>query len=171
MARSNILVGGSRIVVRVAEIAAGLFVLAILAGLLGSAVEQGRFTTLLLGPGPDAGDRTTGMRLVMLLGLMMGIATLVALRALKGIVASVGAGDPFVMANAGRLRRIGWALLFLQLLEAPGLLIAGHFPSLGAAAPEPGLSLGGWLAVLMLFVLAQVFAAGTAMRDDLAGTI
>jgi len=170
MARSNILVGGSRIVVRVAEIAAGLFVLAILAGLLGSAVEQGRFTTLLLGPGADAGDRTTGMRLVMLLGLMMGIATLVALRALKGIVASVGAGDPFVMANAGRLR-IGWALLFLQLLEAPGLLIAGHFPSLGAAAPEPGLSLGGWLAVLMLFVLAQVFAAGTAMRDDLAGTI
>ncbi len=32
-------------------------------------------------------------------------------------------------------------------------------------------SLGGWLATLMIFVLARVFAIGTRMRDDLAMTI
>jgi hypothetical protein len=30
---------------------------------------------------------------------------------------------------------------------------------------------GGWLAVLLLFVLAQVFLEGTRMREDLEGTV
>jgi hypothetical protein len=29
----------------------------------------------------------------------------------------------------------------------------------------------GWLAVLLLFVLARVFDYGTRMRDDLEGTV
>jgi hypothetical protein len=29
----------------------------------------------------------------------------------------------------------------------------------------------GWLAILLLFVLAQVFREGTRMREDLAGTV
>jgi hypothetical protein len=29
----------------------------------------------------------------------------------------------------------------------------------------------GWLAILMLFVLAQVFLEGTRMREDLEGTV
>ncbi|TMQ04231.1 MAG: DUF2975 domain-containing protein, partial [Deltaproteobacteria bacterium] len=31
--------------------------------------------------------------------------------------------------------------------------------------------LTGWLAILLLFVLAQVFLEGTRMREDLEGTI
>jgi hypothetical protein len=32
-------------------------------------------------------------------------------------------------------------------------------------------NLAGWLVTLLVFVLARVFAAGTAMRDELEGTI
>jgi hypothetical protein len=42
---------------------------------------------------------------------------------------------------------------------------------MGSAAPNGDISIGGWIAVLMVFVLARVFAAGSAMRDDLEGTI
>ena len=31
--------------------------------------------------------------------------------------------------------------------------------------------LTGWLAILLLFVLAQVFLEGTRMREDLEGTV
>ena len=30
---------------------------------------------------------------------------------------------------------------------------------------------GGWIAVLMVFVLSRIFSAGAAMRDELEGTI
>ena len=36
---------------------------------------------------------------------------------------------------------------------------------------DAGFSASGWIAVLMAFVLARVFAEGTLMRDDLAGTV
>ena len=32
-------------------------------------------------------------------------------------------------------------------------------------------SLGGWIAVVMIFVLARVFRIGARMRDDLAMTV
>jgi hypothetical protein len=36
---------------------------------------------------------------------------------------------------------------------------------------EAGFSINGWLAVLLTFLLARVFAQGTRMRDDLEGTV
>jgi hypothetical protein len=36
---------------------------------------------------------------------------------------------------------------------------------------DAGFSVNGWLAVLLTFLLARVFAEGTVMRDDLAGTV
>jgi hypothetical protein len=36
---------------------------------------------------------------------------------------------------------------------------------------DAGFSTNGWLAVLLTFLLASVFAAGTRMRDDLEGTV
>jgi hypothetical protein len=76
-----------------------------------------------------------------------------------------------VAVNARRLRTIGWALLGLQLLDFPGALIGRCYPSLGPAAPDVTFSPGGWIAVLMVFVLSRVFAAGSAMKDDLEGTV
>jgi hypothetical protein len=34
-----------------------------------------------------------------------------------------------------------------------------------------GFSTSGWLAVLLVFVLARVFAVGAGMREELEGTV
>jgi Protein of unknown function (DUF2975). len=81
-------------------------------------------------------------------------------------------GDPFVAANASRLQTIAWALLALQLFS----LVIG---AIGKAVSTPahpvhldaGFSINGWLAVLLTFLLARVFAEGTLMREDLKGTV
>jgi hypothetical protein len=70
------------------------------------------------------------------------------------------------------LQSIAWALLALQLLS----LVIG---AIGKAVSTPahplhldaGFSVNGWLAVLLTFLLARVFAEGTHMRDDLEGTV
>ena len=49
---------------------------------------------------------------------------------------------------------------------AGAVSIPGHPLDLDA-----GFSISGWLAVLLTFLLARVFAEGTRMRDDLEGTV
>jgi hypothetical protein len=36
---------------------------------------------------------------------------------------------------------------------------------------DAGFSINGWLAVLLTFLLARVFAEGTLMREDLEATV
>jgi hypothetical protein len=81
-------------------------------------------------------------------------------------------GDPFLAANAQHLRVIAWALLGLQVVS----IVIGGIGLLLSTPPHPvefdaGLSPSGWLAVLLAFVLAHVFAEGAALREDLEGTI
>jgi hypothetical protein len=167
------LIKGSRLVVRIAIVLNRLFLVAVVVGLLLSWIFPAQFVPLLLQPTPgtDVQSALTGVRLLMLLGLAMAVVTDRLLAALAQIIASAGAGDPFISANARRLQTIGWALLTLQLLDIPGAFLAKFFPSLGSAAPDVTFSPGGWIAVLMVFVLSRVFAAGSAMRDDLEGTV
>jgi hypothetical protein len=84
----------------------------------------------------------------------------------------VRAGDPFVALNASRLQAIAWVLLALQLLS---LVIAAIAKTVSTPAHpvdlDAGFSINGWLAVLLTFLLARVFAEGALMRDDLEGTV
>jgi hypothetical protein len=167
------LIKGSRLVVRIAIVLNRLFLAAVVVALLLSWIFPAQFVALLLQPSPgtDVRSALTGVRLLMLLGAAMAVITDRLLAALAQIIASAGAGDPFISANARRLQTIGWALLALQLLDIPGALLEKFFPSLGSAAPDVTFSPGGWIAVLMVFVLSRVFAAGSAMSDDLEGTV
>ncbi len=169
----NALVRSSVVAVRIASLANQCFLLAVVLGLFASWLLAGQFTTMLLGTdtGADLSARTIGMRYEMVLGLVMAGVIYLLLRALGEMIGTVSLGDPFITANATRLRRIGWCLLALQLLELPASIIARAFPSLGSAAPDAGVSPGGWIAVLMVFVLARIFVAGASMRDDLEGTV
>ena len=167
------LIKGSRLFVRIAIIVNRVFFFGVIAMLVVSVILSTRFVPMLI-PNTSAADLApalTGLRLLMLIGLAMAVATEIVLRALAQIIASTGAGDPFIAANALRLRTIGWALLGLQLLAIPCALLDKFCPALGSAAPGASFSPGGWLAVLMVFVLSRVFAAGSAMRDDLEGTV
>jgi hypothetical protein len=77
-----------------------------------------------------------------------------------------------VAANASRLQSIAWALLALQVL---GMVIGGIANAVSTPAHpvdvDAGFSVNGWLAVLLTFVLARVFAKGALMREDLEGTV
>jgi hypothetical protein len=108
---------------------------------------------------------------MMLVGIAMAVGIDRLFAALTAMIETARAGDPFIAANARRLQTIGWALLGLQLLDIPVSLIERSFPSVGMGTPDPPLSISGWMAVLLVFVLSRVFAAGSAMREELEGVI
>jgi hypothetical protein len=112
------------------------------------------------------------LRAIAVIGLFTIPLYYAALKRLLAIVETVRAGDPFVAVNAQRLQGIAWVLFTLQILSivigtiAKGISTPQHPVDLDA-----GFSLNGWLAVLLTFLLARVFAHGTRMRDDLEGTV
>jgi hypothetical protein len=163
----------ARGVVRLARIANWTFVAGTSAGLLASFALPAQFMRLASEwfPDSDVVSAMTGMRLLLVLGLFMGVVTVRLLSALADVIASTAAGDPFHAANAERLQVMAWCLLALQLCEIPGALIASGFPELGAAGPSGAVSIAGWMSVLLVFVLARVFAAGAAMRAELETVI
>jgi hypothetical protein len=167
------LVWGSRLVVRIALWTNRLFCLAVVVGLGLTWIFAGQFAGLLLpqAPAADLPSAAIGLRLLMVIGIAMAVGTEIVLRELAKIIESAGVGDPFIAANARRLQTMGWALLGLQLLDVPGELLHRFCPSLGSAAPDVSFSPGGWIAVLMVFVLSRVFAAGSVMKDELEGTV
>jgi hypothetical protein len=113
-----------------------------------------------------------GLRSIMVIGIVSAPIAFVVFRQLQLIVRSVRTGEPFTAENAGRLKAIAWALLALQMLHICVVAIAS-----AVSTKEVPLRIGGdfnlidWLAILLLFVLAQVFQEGARMRDDLEGTV
>jgi hypothetical protein len=125
-----------------------------------------------LSPSPEADQLIMGLRAIAVLGLVAIPLHYVVLKRLLAIVETVRAGDPFVAANASRLQAIAWTLLALQLLS----LVIGAIAKAVSTPAHPlhlqaGFSISGWLAVLLTFLLARVFAEGTLMREDLEGTV
>jgi hypothetical protein len=105
---------------------------------------------------------------------------LAALWQLWGLLRSARQGDPFTTANVRRLRAFGWLLLLGWPLvaylttnlkaaladTAPADVTSGL--GLSLLAPPIPLALVFGLAVL---VLAEVFANGLRLREDVEGTI
>ena len=145
---------------------------AILALLVALPNEQWIMSAFKLSPSPDAERLVMGLRAAAVLGLAVIPLNYVVLKRLLAIVETVRAGDPFVAANADRLQAIAWALLTLQLLSiAIGAIGKAVSTPAHPVHLDAGFSINGWLAVLFAFLLARVFAEGTLMRDDLAGTV
>ena len=145
---------------------------AMLALLVASANEQWIMTAFKLAPSPEAERLVMGLRAIAALGLVTMPLNYVLLKRLLAIVETVRAGDPFVAANARRLQTIAWTLLALQVLSIVIGAIAKTISS--PAYPvdlDAGFSITGWLAVLLTFLLARVFALGAHMREDLEGTV
>ena len=113
-----------------------------------------------------------GTRAIAGLGLLAVPMNLAVLKRLMAMVQTVRAGDPFIASNAYRLQAIAWFLLAQQVVSA----IIGFIGKAVSSPAHPlhldaGFSPGGWLAVILTFVLARVFAEGTLMREDLEGTV
>ena len=125
-----------------------------------------------LSPSLEADRMIMALRAVAVLGLLAVPLNYIVLKRLLAIVETVRAGDPFVAVNADRLQTIAWALVGLQVLS---IVIGAIGKSVSTPAHpvdlDAGFSINGWLAVLLTFLLARVFAEGTHMRDDLEGTV
>ena len=129
-------------------------------------------SALELSPSPEAERLIFALRAIAVIGLVAIPLNYVVLKRLLAIVETVRAGDPFVAANASRLQAIAWALLALNLLS----IVIGAIAKAVSTPAHPlhinaGFSINGWLAVLLTFLLARVFAEGTLMREDLEGTV
>jgi hypothetical protein len=119
----------------------------------------------------------------LLLSVAVGLLPLLLVAAvlwlLRGLARSVRQGDPFSAANVRRLRRLG--LLFL--LGYPVMVIITRLLQDWLVTTLPVLPLGGigttldvispiaLLAGLVMFLLAEVFAHGLRLREDVEGTI
>jgi hypothetical protein len=160
------------VVLRILVVLNWLFGVAILVLLLVMPHEQWIMSAFKLSPSPEAERLVMGLRAIAVLGLVSIPINYLVLKRLLAIVDTVRAGDPFVPRNASRLQAIAWALLALQLL---GLVIWAIAEAVSTRAHpvdiDAGFSINGWLAVLLTFVLARVFAEGTVMREDLEGTV
>jgi hypothetical protein len=160
------------VVLRILVVLNWLGAAAILALLVVSPNERLIMSAFKLSPSPESERLVTGMRAIAGLGLVAIPLNFVFLKRLLAIVETVRAGDPFVAANAVRLQAIAWVLLALQLLS----LVIGAIAKAVSTPAHPlhlhaGFSISGWLAVLLTFLLARVFAEGALMREDLEGTV
>ena len=146
--------------------------IAILALLVVAPTRQWIMSSLDLFPSAEADRIVMGLRSIAVLGLVCIPLNYMILSRLLAIVATVRAGDPFVADNAFHLQAIAWVMLGLQVLSIVIGLIAK-----GISTPEhpirmnAGFSITGWLAVLLTFLLARVFAEGAMMREDLVGMV
>lgn len=162
----------ANVVLRILVVLNWLYGAAILAVLVATANEQWIMSAFKLSPSPEAYRLLMGMRAIAVLGVATIPLNYVLLKRLLAIVVTVRAGDPFIAANAHRLQTIAWILLALNLVSIVIGAIANSVSS--PAYPlrlDAGFSINGWLAVLLTFVLARVFAAGARMREDLEGTV
>ncbi len=145
---------------------------AILALLVVMPNEHWIMAAFKLSPSPEAERLVMGLRAIAVLGLATIPLNYAVLKRLLAIVETVRAGDPFVAANASRLQAIAWVLLALNLLS----IVIGAIAKAVSTPAHPlhinaGFSINGWLAVLLTFLLARVFAEGALMREDLEGTV
>jgi hypothetical protein len=162
----------AHVLLRILIVMNWLMAAVILVLLVVSPNEQWIMRAFKLSPSAEAERVVMGLRAVAVLGLVAIPFNNAVLKRLLAIVETVRGGDPFVAANASRLNAIAWALLALQLLS----VVIG---AIGKAVSTPahpvrlaaGFSINGWLAVLLTFLLARVFAEGTRMREDLDGTV
>jgi hypothetical protein len=160
------------VVLRLLVVLNWLFGAAILALLLVMPNREWIMSAFELTPSPDSDRLIMALRAVALLGLAAIPLNHLVLKRLLAMVETVRSGDAFAAANAVRLQTIAWALLALQILS----MIIG---AIGKAVSTPahpvhldaGFSINGWLAILLTFVLARVFAEGAFMRDELEGTV
>ena len=103
-------------------------------------------------------------------GLYVGMVLFIVER-VRRIFATLTAGDPFHPANVARLRAIGFSLAALELINyATNLVASWAFPDHIKSVRFP-FNPTAWFAVLVVFVLAEVFREGARLRREAELTI
>lgn len=136
-------------------------------------VEHGLGAFEVLVPVSSAGVRMLAVLPGLLVALLVVVGGWLVLRLMR----TVAAGEPFAPANVARLRGLavllvfGSSVVFFLEMAVRGALLG----TVDLGGLEPGLVLDvPWLAILagmVLALLAEAFAAGTRLRDDVEGLV
>ncbi len=94
----------------------------------------------------------------------------VILNQLRRMLAAVNHGEAFELANVRRLQMIGLALIGLELSSYVTVLLIAPFLEGGSDA-KLDVDLRMWVAILVVFILAEVFRQGAQMREDARMTV
>lgn len=121
---------------------------------------------------------------IMLLSMLVHNSVfLIILKQLQNVCKTLAAGDPFVPANAKRLRIIWIAVACGELLRQAGTFLFSHLSAKGVIAYAPNsASAGGndvtielrvyvWFLVLALIIFAEVFREGARLRQEQKFTV
>lgn len=109
-------------------------------------------------------------------GSILAAGVMIVCAYLRGVFETLVKRDPFVPENAKRFARIA---IVLAVMEGSKTLVSAivslAFSALNLTTGEqfqfPNVSWPVWIGVLTLFVLAQVFREGAAMREEQKMTI
>ena len=107
---------------------------------------------------------------VLLLSALYVAALLVICGQVRRVLNTLTQGDPFHPDNVGRLRVMGLALVGLEALGSVSHVMVKLF----AKTERPwSLSFNGaaWFAILVVFVLAEVFREGARLRAEAELTV
>ena len=120
--------------------------------------------------------RPSQLYLGLAITLLPGLLIVALLWQLWGLLRSARQGDPFTGANVWRLRQFGWLLLLGWPLVAYLTMALKEFLAMTLPANDTGGTFappigGALLFGLALLVLAEVFAHGLRLREDVEGTI
>jgi hypothetical protein len=154
-------------------VVAGVVSLAIVVGLLFSIRPELADSRIVVGDLHIEGAWLGPLLAATLLAVDVYFAgSLVIVGGLRRISQTLVAGDPFDPANVGRLQVIAAALAGLELARYvvnPLLRVATHQSH--RLHIDGGVSLTTWFAVLVIFVLAEVFREGARLRGEAELTI
>ena len=90
---------------------------------------------------------------------------------LRRLVDTAITGDPFIIENGQRLRRIAWLVFLLDMVTRVGTMTVAAIAATGPVPVSLPVSFTGLLVVMMILVLAHIFEHGSRLRSDLQGTI
>lgn len=91
---------------------------------------------------------------------------------LRKILSTLADGDPFVPENAPRLTHIAIAIGLVEIIRIASVLILASTVDLGEGyKANININMAVWGAVIVLFILAQVFKEGTRLREEEKMTI
>jgi hypothetical protein len=118
----------------------------------------------------DAGWRPLLLndRATFLAAFVATLSTWWVLNRLRRMFLAVNQGDAFERANVGRLQGVGVGLIGVQI---SAFILAWTVPQGVIEGLDYQIDLGAWLGILIVFMLAEVFRQGAAMRDDAQMTV
>ncbi len=108
-------------------------------------------------------------RITLMAAFVATVSTWWVINRLRRIFLAVNQGDAFEPANVNRLRAMGLGLMGVQIAAA--ILTFSAPLAEGRADRDYDINLGAWLGILIVFMLAEVFRQGAAMRDDAQMTV